>query len=549
MIEVELNMTVEEADEVTMSVDDIDEVEFGASDVIVIRDHNILVNRDLADQHPISAITGLQAELDNIPTKTSELQNDSGFVTSSSIPTKTSQLTNDSGFITSVPVTSVNNKTGAVVLSASDVNALPSDTTIPSKTSQLTNDSGYITGIDGTDVTSALGYTPYNASNPDGFVTTDNKTEQAYISNPSSYSYWRPLMIGANASSAEGGAFATTTDKVYGADAIRVQPSSGTIKATTFKGDLDGTANGILYGEVDDTSTSTAFTAQIDGVTSYYQGLTILLKNGVVTSAASCTININGLGAKPIYHNMAAATAVSTVFNINYTLMFIYDEDRVSGGCWLVYYGYYTSSNSIGYQIRTNSMSLPMDSVTYRYRLLFRSVDGKEFVPANNSSSTNATGNRTVNQTPFDPFGDIIYYGTTASVSAGSRPSAAYLWTQYVITLGYSFAKGSALTMTLWKPVYLVAAPQANGSAILDSTTPWVQDLPTTDDGKIYIYLGVAVTATTVEMVVNHPIYWYKDGAVRHYTGEPYIPKAPTQDGTYTLTASVSDGEITYSWV
>lgn len=41
------------------------------------------------------------------------------------IPTKTSQLTNDSGFLTSAPVTSVNNKTGAVALTASDVGALP----------------------------------------------------------------------------------------------------------------------------------------------------------------------------------------------------------------------------------------------------------------------------------------------------------------------------------------------------------------------------------------------------------------------------------------
>lgn len=45
------------------------------------------------------------------------------------IPTKTSQLDNDSGFITSAPVTSVNAKTGAVTLSASDVGAIPSTLT------------------------------------------------------------------------------------------------------------------------------------------------------------------------------------------------------------------------------------------------------------------------------------------------------------------------------------------------------------------------------------------------------------------------------------
>ena len=39
------------------------------------------------------------------------------------IPSKTSQLENDSGFITSAPVTSVNGDTGAVVLTASDVGA------------------------------------------------------------------------------------------------------------------------------------------------------------------------------------------------------------------------------------------------------------------------------------------------------------------------------------------------------------------------------------------------------------------------------------------
>lgn len=46
--------------------------------------------------------------------------------------------------IPSVPVQSVNGKTGAIVLDASDVGALPSSTEIPSKTSDLTNDSGFV---------------------------------------------------------------------------------------------------------------------------------------------------------------------------------------------------------------------------------------------------------------------------------------------------------------------------------------------------------------------------------------------------------------------
>jgi len=45
-------------------------------------------------------------------------------------------------------VDSVNGKTGTVVLDASDVGALPASTPIPTKTSDLTNDSGFITSSD-----------------------------------------------------------------------------------------------------------------------------------------------------------------------------------------------------------------------------------------------------------------------------------------------------------------------------------------------------------------------------------------------------------------
>ena len=41
--------------------------------------------------------------------------------------------------------------------------------TVPTKVSDLTNDSGFITGITSSDVTTALGYTPYNSTNPSGY--------------------------------------------------------------------------------------------------------------------------------------------------------------------------------------------------------------------------------------------------------------------------------------------------------------------------------------------------------------------------------------------
>ena len=71
-----------------------------------------------------------------IPTKTSDLSNDSGFITINdvpvvSVPERTSDLTNDSGFITSDDLQNI---------------------TVPTKTSDLTNDSGFITGVTWNDV-------------------------------------------------------------------------------------------------------------------------------------------------------------------------------------------------------------------------------------------------------------------------------------------------------------------------------------------------------------------------------------------------------------
>lgn len=279
----------------------------------------------------------------------------------------------------------------------------------------------------------------------------------------------------------------------------------------------------IPFGKLDADSTSTIMKASVDNFPdTLSNGVCALIKNGVVTSASGVTLNINGTGAKPIYQTLAASSAVTTAFNVNYTMLFIFNAERISGGCWDMYYGFNSNDNTIGYNLRTNSMSLPVSGACYRYRLLFTSADGTHFVPANTSSSTNATSTRATNQTPIDPFGSIRYYSYTTAISSGSRPGVTYLWEQYALVLGYSFNRtGAALVLVSWKPVYIKCAPQADGSAIIDADTPYVQALPTAADGKIYIYLGVAYNATNVEMVFHHPVYYIDgNGRKRIWTGE-----------------------------
>lgn len=154
---------------------------------------------DYIEQHPISApVTSVNSKIGDvvltaadvgalpdsttIPTKTSQLQNDSGFLSSAvtsfngqtGVVTYTapvSSVDGKTGAVTVLPtggttgqvltktasgtawqtvsgggaVDSVNGQTGTVVLDADDVGALPDTTVIPSKTSDLTNDSGFLT--------------------------------------------------------------------------------------------------------------------------------------------------------------------------------------------------------------------------------------------------------------------------------------------------------------------------------------------------------------------------------------------------------------------
>ena len=92
------------------------------------------------------------ATTSQIPTKTSVLNNDSGYITASDIPlipSKTSDLTNDSGYITSASLpTQVSDLTNdSEFITASS---------LPTKVSELTNDSGFITASDGSITNKAL---------------------------------------------------------------------------------------------------------------------------------------------------------------------------------------------------------------------------------------------------------------------------------------------------------------------------------------------------------------------------------------------------------
>lgn len=110
-----------------------------------------------------------------IPTSTSQLTNDSGYITNANIPSKTSQLTNDSGYINSSTATTItNNAISTATIRADQVSA-----------GSFYITGGYInidTGADDTNVIRLVGSSRYTEMGPGGLYTAFNDgTYRAFV--------------------------------------------------------------------------------------------------------------------------------------------------------------------------------------------------------------------------------------------------------------------------------------------------------------------------------------------------------------------------------
>jgi len=83
----------------------------------------------------------------------------------------------------------------------------------------------------------------------------------------------------------------------------------------------------------------------------------------------------------------------------------------------------------------------------------------------------------------------------------------------------YSFNTANDATSgtTANKPVYIVGTIGNDGLFYLANKW-WAQDLPTTEDGLLYMYIGDPYDYYRMEFALNHTIYWYKNGAIRQFT-------------------------------
>lgn len=271
------------------------------------------------------------------------------------------------------------------------------------------------------------------------------------------------------------------------------------------------------------------WTGRISGINTLFDGLTIayyLPYDGI--SGTSVTLNLTlddgtTTGAIPVY--WTNASRATTHYGAGSTIILTYwsaGSISVKGtatteGRWLR--TDYDSTNI--YQLRHNSGSYTTTTATGRYMLfLAHPTSGTSLIPVTAVNDSTAT-TKTLTSAKFNPFGPILYYSynSTTAIAANATLTGSSLYEQVAFDLRYSFNTGTTLTNN--KDVYIKATPQTDGTAILDETEPITQILPTTVDGKIYIYLGHAYSTSAIELHPVHPIYYYKNGVLSLYTAEP----------------------------
>lgn len=329
------------------------------------------------------------------------------------------------------------------------------------------------------------------------------------------------------------------------------------VTAPSFIGNLKGKAdNGIHYmedsGGANAVTTSPYTCAKWVGtdstITSLYSGLTVAFKIAFAGHGTYGTsLNINGLGEHPVIAN--TNTMVSTRYPVGSIVLLTYDATGTGSiyknatsattvtGVWKIA-DYNSDTNNLAYLVKCNYGTYVAATALYRYQILV-SKNETTLLPLNAVNNSIAT-NKTLTTEAFNPFGEILYYNSATTVNANANIGATALYKQANLDLRYSTNIGTTLTNN--KDVFLVCVPQSNGLVKLH-TTPISQTLPTTDDGKVYIYLGHSSSTSAIELALNHPVYQFKNSKLSYYTGSLGATKTSelTNDSGF-ITQTTGDG-------
>lgn len=200
-----------------------------------------------------------------------------------------------------------------------------------------------------------------------------------------------------------------------------------------------------------------------------------------------------------------------------------------------------STARTIAYRVRLNESQRPVREICDTNMLCLSSPDSTKWIPISSGSIYN---NLVLTSLPFDPFGPIIYYNGSTQVSANSLIPET---NQYIIYDNVNFNNCFKTIADTNSPVFLKCTPQTNGTAILSSSVSSLitTELPSTDDGKIYIYLGQMATYNTIQITNNHPVYYHDGTGIRLWMGTTI--SSGGGDGYQLVSTSDGNGNVVLS--
>ena len=317
------------------------------------------------------------------------------------------------------------------------------------------------------------------------------------------------------------------------------------------------TQNAYYYAESTSAADAVEKTVSIPAITELNAGQVIIVKPTITSTVANSTLKLNSFTAYPMLYggsNITTSTD-SKVWSAYIPSIFVFD-----GSYWR-FAGHGADDNttySINYMIYAGTANAGTGTYAVsRYGLLMQKLDGTWETLKDTSTNYTTATTKTVNTHGFLP-GKIVFYNTTTVRATGQAITVSYMYLKYTtVDARYSFNCGATPGWSAGDSIYIVGTIGSDGLFYLDTTTWWSNALPTTKDGKVYMYLGTYVSdAYKITLDLDHPMYYHDGTSVKQYvvagnkadldpsTGKLSSTQVPSLSGTYVDLAT-ADQQIT----
>lgn len=281
-------------------------------------------------------------------------------------------------------------------------------------------------------------------------------------------------------------------------------------------------------------------------------------------AVASTTMNVNGTGAlavKKLYNAAIANLTAAGEINKDTLGVFMYSISGTTGYWVLInadYNNTYSDANLYSAEAANRNAETEANGGLglhrYSLEMMTANLTWSSIASAGKTAIANTTSNDKIVSTAAFLLDSPIYYQSTNTHCAPGGAINVNGYTCVGLDLRYSCGTTSNnwTSLTVQKPVYLIGTVHSTSTFKLDSSKWWGQTLPNSNDGKIYIYLGMSYGSNSIYLAPYHPIYWHDGTSLRVYTPGTQVnlngtDKTGAVISIYAPTASGTSGYILQS--